>query len=344
MPVFRKIKKPPSKRSQLIPIKVTYPKTALLLSEFLLLTGRIFASRSAALFLLVVVVSAWLTRDASAATYVWTNSPNTSSTSATNTNSYVTNGGSAFATNGFLGGQNVLIYSNNYSQASAQTFNFNGASVTNGGLTITGYTNNITFTNVGAFRFSTNGAANSVFTATNSTGAGKVYIYNTNTSQLLSSLTFQGNMSVYMNDLANHSSIGRTVTNNLNDLAINNLVVNSSTQTFINTNTGSSVSFTWAGTGTMTVLDTITVAAQTNTTGSKSNNGALIVSSGTINIATTNAANASSTSTIVDNGTVYGWNSGLVITNSGSVYVAGQNSLGMQAYDIKVGTDVTSVI
>jgi autotransporter-associated beta strand protein/T5SS/PEP-CTERM-associated repeat protein len=309
-----------------------------ILSDFLMNSRRIFASRFAALLVLLVLVSAWLGQDASAATYVWTNAYTNSSVTATNTNSYVINGSSTLATNGFLGAANVLIFTNNYSQSSAQTFDFNGAAITNAGWTVSGYTNNVIFTNIGTFRFLPNGVSNSVLTATNSTGTGTVSIYNTNTSQLLSSPTFQGNMAVYLNDLYNHSSIGRTVTNNLNNLAINNLGINSGSQTYINTNTGSGISFTWEGTGTATILGTIMVVAQTNTIGTKTNNGAFIITSGTINIATTNAANASATATNVDNSNVYGWNSGLVISNSGSVYIGGQNSLGMQAYDIKVGT------
>ena len=145
-------------------------------------------------------------------------------------------------------------------------------------------------------------------------------------------------MAVVMNNFYNHSSSARTVNNNMANLALYNLGVNAGSQTYINTNTGSGISFTWSGSGTATILNTIMVVAQTNATGTKTNNGALIVSGGTMNIATTNAANASSTSTNVDNLSVYGWNSGLVISNTGSVYIGNQNSLGMQAYSIQMGS------
>jgi fibronectin-binding autotransporter adhesin len=222
------------------------------------------------------------------------------------------------------------VYTNSYSQLnSSQTFSYMGSNAQSYGVTFGGYSN-VLVTNVGTFRLDLGG-----INATNSSG-GRVTIWNTNTSQLSSATILRGNMSVFLNNLYNHSSTARIVTNNLNDLAINNLGVNSASQTTIGGANG--VNLTWEGTGTATILGTIMVIAQTNTTGTATNNGALIVKSGTINIATTNGANASTTATNVDNSNVYGWNSGLVITNSGSVYVSAQNSLGRQAYNIKMGT------
>ena len=205
------------------------------------------------------------------------------------------------------------VYTNSYSQLNgSQTFNYGGSNAASYGVSFQGYTGQVVVTNVGTFRLDAGG-----ITATNGSGTGRVTIMNTNTSQLTSGTTFNGNMSVYMNNLYNHSSTGRTVTNNLNDLAINNFGVNAASQTTINGANG--VTFTWAGTGTTTITGTIMQVAQTNTIGTIANNGALIVTSGTINIATTNAANASSTGINVDNSNVYGWNSGLVITNSGGL-------------------------
>jgi len=252
----------------------------------------------------------------------------------TNTNVTGSNNWSASpaysGTNGFNLSNTIYqyVFTNNYSAVGPQTFSYMNSNAGGFGFTFGGYSN-VLVTNVGTFRFDSGG-----LTATNA-GGGTLIIWNTNNSQLTGNMAFLGNMNVWMNNLANHSSTARIVTNNLN-LALNNLVVNSMTASTIGSN--NTTSMTWDGTGTNTVLGAITVASQTSTNGLTNNAGALIVKAGTMNIATTNAANRSTTGMSIDNSTQYGWNSGLVITNSGSVFVAGQNSLGVQAWNIKMGT------
>jgi len=217
-------------------------------------------------------------------------------------------------TNGFNLSNTIYqyVFSNSYSQPNGtQTFSFMNSNAGAWGFTFAGYSN-VLVTNVGTFRLDSGG-----LTATNA-GGGTLTIWNTNNSQLTGNSMFLGNMNVWMNNLANHSSTARIVTNNLN-LAINNFVVNSASSSTVGGANG--VNFTWEGTGTNTILNAIMVNAQTNSGGTATNNGALIVKSGTINIATTNAANRATTGTSIDNSTSYGWNSGLVITNNGSVFV-----------------------
>ena len=221
------------------------------------------------------------------------------------------------------------VYSNSYSAVGPQTFSYMNSNAGCLGVSFIGYSN-VTVTNVGSFRLDTGGVL-----ATNA-GGGRLTIWNTNASQLTGNTAFQGNMGMWLNNLANHSSTARIVYNSNNNVAINYLVVSTMSQTLIGG--ANNISLTLEGTGTMTVPGAILVGNLTNTTGTSNNAGALIVKSGTINIATTNAANRATVGTNIVNSTFYGWNSGLVITNSGSVFVAGQNSLGIQAYNIKIGT------
>jgi len=222
----------------------------------------------------------------------------------TNTNVAVSNNWTpspAYAgANGFNLSNSIYLYvfSNSYSQANgSQTFSFANSNAGAYGYSFAGYTNSVLVTNVGTFRLDSGG-----ITATNATGTGTVTIWNTNTSQLTGPSTFLGNQAILLNNLYNHSSTARIVTNNNSNLAINNLGVNSASSSTVGGANG--VSFTWLGTGTMTVLNSIMVVAQTNGAGTATNNGALIITSGTINLATTNAANASKSSTNVDNSTV----------------------------------------
>jgi hypothetical protein len=155
--------------------------------------------------------------------------------------------------------------------------------------------------------------------------AGTLYIYSTAASQAGGSMTLAGNMGVYLANFGGHSTSQRTLTQNLGSLCISNFLVNAASVTAITTNNGTP-NFAFAGVGTSTIIGDVTVSTRTN--GLSTNSAALIISNGVVNIFSTNANNVGTN----------GWNSGLVITNTGSLFVRGQNSLGQQAYNIKIGT------
>ncbi|NBS50149.1 MAG: hypothetical protein EBS97_06020 [Verrucomicrobia bacterium] len=82
-----------------------------------------------------------------------------------------------------------------------------------------------------------------------------------------------------------------------------------------------------SGTGNTTVIGAISNKTTISTNSSNlgtTNNGALVVNSGILNIATISPDNTN-------------WVSGLVISNSAGVYVLGQLSLGSQLFGVKVG-------
>jgi autotransporter-associated beta strand protein len=255
-----------------------------------------------------------------AAIYTWNGTTNTNPNITTLWNPNVTNG---WMTNGAANG---AVFTNTWTNGSV-LFNWGATNVGFTNTLIAGFTNDVVMTNLGSWRL------DSQTTLTNNTGlfgkaAGTVFIYNTTASQIVSSTnTLSGNMSLYMNNQGGHSSTAKTLVNNLGSLAISNFTVNSvsSGNMALNTN----VALTLTGVGTSTITGSMTVTARTNSGGTATNVNALIVSGGVLNIATTNDANIAA---------VTGWNSGLVITNNGSVYIAGQKSLGEQAYNVKIGT------
>jgi len=278
-----------------------------------------------------------------AADYTWNNGVNSGSTFVTNPVSW--NNASGAATNGFYLSNNALIFTNSYNQTAPQTFNWDRVNVqvsSAGGtsaLAVSGYTNDVIMTNVAEWRFMSGNLLLTNLTGLTGKSAGTVYIYNTNNSALGTSPTFAGNMGLFLGDLSGHGSSLRTVTQNLGSLCISNFGVSApnSSQTFTPGTMTANLIFN--GSGTSTITGTIYSSRLTNSSGA-TNNSAFTVSSGTVNLATTNANNASTNSFAYNgmSGGAYGWNSGLVITNNGSVYIGGQNSLGAQAWNIKMGT------
>jgi hypothetical protein len=258
----------------------------------------------------------------------------TSTNAATNSNyNTTTNGTTGNAATNFLTAGNTFVYSNSYSQSTAQTFNFGGVTnVAVFGSSIRSYASDVVFTNVGTYRIDNGG-----ITATNSSGfsgkaAGTFYLLNTNVSQLQGNPTIQGNMAIYLQDFSTHSSSGRTVTQNAGSLCISNLGV-----TMANSSNGLvSATLTWSGTGNTTVIGSLFQSRLSS--GGTNVTAAMTVQNGTLNLATTNTNNISTNSVVIDGTSVFGWASGLIITNSGSVYISGQNSLGAQMYNVRVGT------
>ncbi|MEY3481802.1 MAG: hypothetical protein RIQ71_2577, partial [Verrucomicrobiota bacterium] len=260
-----------------------------------------------------------MTRDASAAIYTWSGTTNTNVLNNTLFTPNTTNGWQVSAANG-------AVFTNTWTNG-AVVFNWGGSNVQLSNTLITGFSNDVIMTNLGNWRL------DSVTTVTNTNAlvgraAGTVYIYNVGTSMLGGSATLlQGNMALYLNSFSGHTTAARALTNNVGSLAVSNLNVNNATTTTVGSVSNGVTTLTFQGTGTTTVTGSITVNARSN--GATQNAGALIVSSGVLNIATTNDANIAA---------VTGWNSGLVITNTGSLFVRGQKSLGEQAYNIKIGT------
>ena len=249
----------------------------------------------------------------------------------TNTNAAISNN---YSVSPAFGGANVFnmsntIYTyvytntNNYQSNGPAVFSYSSSNIGAFGYQFMGYSN-VVVTNLGGMRLDSAGLI-----ASNSSGTGTVYIYNNANSnnQITGNTIFTGNMVLFMGAFANHSSTARILTNNLNSLAFSNLNVNSMSATTVLS--ANNVSLTWAGTGTATILGPITVTARSNTNNTHPNAGAMIVSSGILNIASTNSANTNAST---------GWNSGLLITNSGSVFVQGQDSLGAQDWNIKIAT------
>ena len=271
--------------------------------------------------------------------YTWTNGATSGSANVTNINSW-----NPTATNGFFlnSSTNGLTFTNYYSQATEQTFNWAAVKVGVTNQIVTGYTKNVIFTNVEEWRFMAGAVTLTNSSGLSGTNAGTVYIYNSMNSQLgNSSQTFAGNMAFYMGDLSGHTSALRTLTNNLPSLCVSNLGVTMANSTNLFTPGTMNATLTFSGSGTSTIIGALYVSRLTNSTNGNINNSALTISgSGTFNIASTNAINVSTTSNAYAgaSGGIYGWNSGLIITNSASVYVAGQRSLGAQAWDVKIGT------
>jgi hypothetical protein len=233
------------------------------------------------------------------------------------------------------------MFSNYYNQNIAQTFNWAAVNVGVIGLRVAGYNSNVIFTNVGEWRFM---AGDVILTNTSGnvgTNAGTIFIHNTANSQLGASTTWSGNMAFYLGDLSGHTSSSRTVTQNLPSLCISNLGVtmaNSSQAFTLGTMTAN---LTFNGSGTSTVIGSLYVSRLTSVTNGYTNNSALTIGgTGTFNIASTNSNNVRTSPFSAGNGAtaVFGWNSGLIVTNSASVYVAGQTSLGAQAWNLKIGT------
>jgi hypothetical protein len=256
------------------------------------------------------------TQTASAAlvnTFTWSGGTSTNAT-VTSTNYTVTGTGTTYTagTTGF-----------NYTNATIPSvYDFGNTAIYAYGLTNSGTTNDVIFTNLLGYRIDSGGLL-----ATNTSGrvgkaAGTLYIYSTADSTLGGSATFAGNMAVYMGYLAGHSTTTRTLTQNIGSLCISNLGVNNASTV------ATAPTLLFAGTGTTTITGVITNKGWTGT-GPATNHGYLQVGSGVMNIATTNTANTTVGS---------GWNSGLIISNSGSVFVGGQNSLGSQAWDVLMGS------
>ena len=206
---------------------------------------------------------------------------------------------------------------------------------------VTGYTKNVIFTNVEEWRFMAGALTLTNSSGLSGTNAGTLYIYNTMNSQLgNSSQTFAGNMAFYLGDISGHTSSARTLTQNLPSLCISNLGVTMANSSQPFTPGTMTATLTFSGSGTSTIIGSI-YSSRFTATGGNTNNSALTVGgTGTFNLASTNAINVSTTSSAYPGVTagIYGWNSGLIITNSASVYVAGQRSLGAQAWDVKIGT------
>jgi autotransporter-associated beta strand protein len=257
----------------------------------------------------------------------------TTSTNAASNINYTTNGTTGNAATNLFAVTNTFVYSNSYSQATVQTFDFGRTNAIVSGVSIRSYSNNVVFTNVGQYRLDSGG-----ITATNGSGlsgkaAGIFYIWNTNVSQLANSTTtIQGNMGIFIQNLSEHSSSARTVTQNAGSLCISNLGV-----TMANSSNGlSSAILTWSGTGTTTVIGSLFQSRLSS--GGTNVTAAMTVQSGTLNLATTNTNNVSTSSVTYDGNNNFGWNSGLIITNSGSVFVNGQNSMGIQNTNVRIGT------
>ena len=270
--------------------------------------------------------------------YTWNNGTNSGSANVTNINSWT-----PVATNGFYlnAANNGLVFTNYYSQATEQTFNWAAVKVGVTNQIVTGYTKNVIFTNVEEWRFMAGAVTLTNSSGLSGTNAGTVYIYNSMNSQLgNSSQTFAGNMAFYLADISGHTSSSRTLTQNLPSLCISNLGVTMANSSQLFTPGTMTATLTFSGSGTSTIIGSI-YASRLTATGGNTNNSALTVGgTGTFNLASTNAINVSTTSNAYAgvSGGIYGWNSGLIITNSASVYVAGQRSLGAQAWDVKIGT------
>ena len=270
--------------------------------------------------------------------YTWTNGATSGSANVTNINSWT-----PVATNGFYlnAANNGLVFTNYYSQATEQTFNWAAVKVGVTNQIVTGYTKNVIFTNVEEWRFMAGALTLTNSSGLSGTNAGTLYIYNSMNSQLgNSSQTFAGNMAFYLGDLSGHTSATRTLTQNLPSLCISNLGVTMANSSQLFTPGTMTAWLTFSGSGTSTIIGSI-YSSRLTATGGNTNNSALTVGgTGTFNIASTNAINVSTTSNAYAgvSGGIYGWNSGLIITNSASVYVAGQRSLGAQAWDVKIGT------
>lgn len=272
-----------------------------------------------------------------AVVYTWTNGATSGSANVTNNASWT-----PAATNNFYltASSNGLTFSNYYTQAADQTFNWAAVNVGITNQIVSAYTKNVIFTNVGEWRF-----VSGNLTLTNSSGlvgtnAGTLCIYNTNDSSLGTSPTWSGNMAFYLGTISAHSSSSRTLTQNLPSLCISNFGVCGANSSQLFTPGTMTATMTFNGSGTSTIIGPIYSTRLTNSTNGYTNNSALIIASGTFNIASTNTNNTNTTAYNLQTGAaaVYGWNSGLIITNSASVYIAGQRSLGVQAWDVKIGT------
>ena len=270
--------------------------------------------------------------------YTWTNGATSGSANVTNVNSWTPVPAVGFYLNS---ANNGLVFTNYYSQATEQTFNWAAVKVGVTNQIVTGYTKNVIFTNVEEWRFMAGALTLTNSSGLSGTNAGTLYIYNSMNSQLgNSSQTFAGNMAFYLGDISGHTSSARTLTQNLPSLCISNLGVTMANSSQPFTPGTMTATLTFSGSGTSTIIGSI-YSSRFTATGGNTNNSALTVGgTGTFNLASTNAINVSTTSSAYPGVTagIYGWNSGLIITNSASVYVAGQRSLGAQAWDVKIGT------
>jgi fibronectin-binding autotransporter adhesin len=251
--------------------------------------------------------SANVSQAAMSNTYTWIGGTNTNAASSTN---YTATVGNISGWN-LAGGTNAYVYP--VTNAQTQVLDFGGAaSVQPYGVTVRDATRDVVMTNMVEWRID---AGNLL--VTNSTGVGTLSIISTAGPGTPngSPVTFSGNMSVYISHFAGHNSAARQLTQNLTNLSISNFTVNKAASAA----TSAVTTFTFSGTGNTTIVGVIT-----NYGVSYTNSGYLAVSGGTLNIATTNSANTN-------------WTSGLVLSNSGSVYVLGQLSLGKSPFDIRIG-------
>ncbi len=259
--------------------------------------------------------SANVSQAAMSNTYTWIGGVNTNATNS----AYYTNTVGTMAQFSFGGSVNAFVYPGTNTQTGTQTFNFGGStnSIMAYGWTFTNWAGDIILTNLADWRVDTGGLA-----VTNGTGTSTLWIMGSNAvGQLSGDSTFSGNYSVYVTGLGGHSTSARKLTQNLTNLIISNLTVNAWT-------TNATIpSFTLSGTGNTTVIGAISNKTTISTNSSNlgtTNNGALVVNSGILNIATISPDNTN-------------WVSGLVISNSAGVYVLGQLSLGSQLFGVKVG-------
>ena len=255
--------------------------------------------------------SANVSQGAMSNNFSWIGGTSTNAASSVNYTN-LTNGGSMAGWN-LAGSTNSYVYRGTNTQTGTQILDYGGAaSVYTYGLTITNWAGDVVMTNLADWRIDSGGLV-----ASNSAGSTLWIMASNAVGQLGGSpVTFSGNMSVYVTGLGGHSTTARTLTQNLTNLTISNLTVNAAT-VFAN-----STPLTLSGTGNTTVVGSISNKTQFITNGG--NPGYLLVNSGTLNIATASSANTN-------------WVSGLVLSNSGSVYILDQLSLGSPMFDVKVG-------
>ncbi|NBS07777.1 MAG: hypothetical protein EBS69_10470, partial [Verrucomicrobia bacterium] len=229
--------------------------------------------------------------------FSWIGGTSTNAASSVNYTN-LTNGGSMTGFN-LAGTTNAYVYRGTNTQTGTQVLDYGGAaSVYMYGLTVTNWAGDVVMTNFADWRIDSGNLV-----ASNSTGS-TLWIMGSNAVGQLggSPLTFSGNMSVYVTGLGGHSSTARILTQNLTNLTISNLTVNTATVF------ASATPLTLSGTGNTTVVGSISNKTQFVSSGG--NPGYLLINSGTLNIATTNTANTN-------------WVSGLVLSNSGNVYILG---------------------
>jgi autotransporter-associated beta strand protein len=260
--------------------------------------------------LLIGLFSANVSQAGMTNTFTWIGGTSTNAASSANYTATVGN----ISGWSLSGSTNAYVYPGTNTQTGTQTLDYGGAAtVYTYGLTVTNWTSNVIMTNMGDWRVDNGGLV-----ASNAAASTLSIMTTGGVGQLGGDATFSGNMSVYVTGLGGHSTAGRTLTNNLTNLTISNFTVNSATIQA----TSAATKFTLSGTGNTTIFGAI--SNKTLFAGSGGNLGSLFVNSGTLNIATTNSANTN-------------WVSGLVLSNSGSVYVLGQLSLGSPTSGVQVG-------